>query len=105
MLEIPMVSASWIPFLATVVDKRELSTQRIVEAMIIAALSAGGASFVTVTKMEARMDNMTASVARMEGTINAALIVIEKQRDLRDAQLDQLKGDIHRLKLELASRK
>ena len=100
-----MVSLSWVPFLATTVDRRELSTQRIAEALIIAALSAGGASFVTVTKMEARMDNMTASVTRMEGAINAALITIDKQRDLRDAQLDQLKGDIHRLKLEIASRK
>ena len=106
MLEIPtMVSASWIPFLMTGVDKRQMSPQRLAEALIIAAISAGAAGFVTVRQMEVKMEHINYSLARMEGAINGAIIAIEKQRDLRDQQMDQVKADINKLKVDLEKRR
>ena len=106
MLEIPaMVSASWLPFLVTVVDKRHLSPQRIIEALIIAAVSAGAAAFMTVKQMETKMEGTNQSMARMEAAINGAILTIERRRELRDAQLDAIKGDINRLKVDVERRR
>ncbi len=106
MLEIPaMVSATWLPFMVTQLDKRHISTQRVVEALIIAAVSAGVTAFVTVKQMETRMDATTQSLARMEAAITNAIITIEKRREIRDAQLDAIKGDINKLKVDMEKRR
>ena len=106
MLEIPaMLSASWIPFLVTTIDKRHLSMQRIVEALIIAAVSAGAAAFMTVRQMEVKMEDINHSIARMEAAINGAIGTIELRRELRDMQLDVIKGDINKLKVDLEKRR
>lgn len=106
MLEIPaMVSAGWLPFMVTQIDKRHMSTQRVVEALIIAAVSAGVTAFVTVKQMETKMENINASIARMEIAINGAIVTIDRRRELRDAQLDAIKADITKLKVDVEKRR
>lgn len=106
MLEIPtMVSATWLPFMVTQLDKRHISTQRVVEALIIAAVSAGVTAFVTVKQMETKMDNIHLSISRMETAINGAIVTIERRREVRDQQLDAIKADINRLKVDMEKRR
>lgn len=100
-----MVSAAWLPFLVTTVDKRHISMQRVIEALIIASVSAGAAAFMTVRQMEVKMEHIHQSISRMEHSINGAIVTIERRREILESQLDVIKGDINRLKVDMASRK
>ena len=106
MLEIPtMVSAAWLPFLVTTVDKRHISMQRVIEALIIASVSAGAAAFMTMRQMEVKMEHINTTMARMEAAINGAILTIDRRREVRDQQLDAIKSDINRLKVDMEKRR
>lgn len=108
MLEIPGVikmSALAFPFMLATANGSQINRTRIVEALIVAAVTAGATSFITQKQMEVKMDAMAQSVARMELAVNGAIATIERRRELRDQQLDAIKADINKLKVDMEKKR
>lgn len=107
MLETPLAASvmTWFPFVLTAADRRHISIQRILEAIVIAAGSAAITTYITVQKMEAKMDTTAREIHEMKQAINSAMGMMERRRDFRDKQYDDLKAEIARIKVEMAKRR
>jgi len=108
MLEMPTgakLTMSVVPFLLTVAERRHINVQRILEAMIIAAGSAAITTYITVQKMEAKMDTTAKEIHDMKQAINTALAVMERRRDFRDKQHEDVKAEIAKIKVEMATKR
>lgn len=56
----------YVPFLCIVNGKVNINTARIVEALIIAVVGGAFAAYITVAKLEVRIQNMEKKLERME---------------------------------------
>jgi len=80
-------SLSWmptIPFLAMSTNPPKLSGTRILEALIIAAVTAFATSYITVAKLE----------TKTEVQYEAAQRQFERQVQRRDMEMSQIRGDM-----------
>lgn len=60
----------FIPFVLATGTPAHLRTQRIIEAVIIAALSGGASAYVSVAVMQADLKALSAKLTRIETTID-----------------------------------
>lgn len=64
-------NSSWIPFtLQAGQEQPKMNIQRIIEALLIAAITGGVAMYATVQVLDTRLENMQRDVQRLEQSVN-----------------------------------
>lgn len=104
-----------IPFMASAVAgvKPKMSGTRITEALIIAAVTAVATSYVTVAKIETKVDlrdgyyqeQFKSQVARRDAELSAMKAAAAVDTARQQAQYETLRGEIQRLAISIERRK
>lgn len=109
MLELQEVHrmAASIPFMLAAVSgqPQKINATRVVEAVVIASIIAGGGYFIALPVLTKEVESINKSLARVEAKIAAIEQRIEQRREVRDQQYESVKSDINRIKVDIERRR